>query len=59
MIGIFWVVNFKIRNYFVIFYYTESLPQVIYVLTYDRFLEYLSFEQFKLISRIVHSKQNF
>jgi hypothetical protein len=28
---IFWVVNFKTRNYFVIFYYTEGLPQVIYV----------------------------
>jgi hypothetical protein len=28
---IFWVVNFKTRNYFVIFYYTERLPQVIYV----------------------------
>jgi hypothetical protein len=37
MIGIFWAVNFKIRNYFVTFYYTESLPQVIYVLTYDRY----------------------
>jgi hypothetical protein len=23
MIGIFWVVNFKTRNYFVIFYYTD------------------------------------
>jgi hypothetical protein len=31
MIGIFWVVNFKTRNYFVIFYYTERLPKVIYV----------------------------
>jgi hypothetical protein len=28
---IFWVVNFKTRNYFVIFYYTERLLQVIYV----------------------------
>jgi hypothetical protein len=27
---IFWVVNFKIGNYFVIFYYTEN-AQVIYV----------------------------
>jgi hypothetical protein len=26
MIGIFWVVNFKTKNYFVIFYYTERLP---------------------------------
>jgi hypothetical protein len=25
MIGIFWVVNFKTWNYFVIFYYTERL----------------------------------
>jgi preprotein translocase subunit SecE len=31
MIGIFWVVNFKTRNYFVIFYYTERLSQVTYV----------------------------
>jgi hypothetical protein len=30
MIGNFWVVNFKTRNYFVIFYYTR-LAQVIYV----------------------------
>jgi hypothetical protein len=28
MIGIFWVVNFKTRNYFVIF--TERLPKVMY-----------------------------
>jgi hypothetical protein len=33
MTGIFWVVNFKTRNYFVIFYYTERLPQVIYRLS--------------------------
>jgi hypothetical protein len=31
MIAIFWVVNFKTRNYFVKFYYSEGLPQVIYV----------------------------
>jgi hypothetical protein len=31
IIGIFWVIYFKTRNYLVIFYYTERLPQVIYV----------------------------
>jgi hypothetical protein len=33
VIGIFWVVSFKTRNYFVIFYYTRRLPQIIYVHT--------------------------
>jgi hypothetical protein len=49
MICIFWLVNFKTRNYFVIFYYTEGLPQIIYVPTtalilfiHVGFLEYLS-----------------
>jgi preprotein translocase subunit SecE len=62
MIGIFWVVNFKTRNYFVIVYYTERLSQVIYVPTtalilfiHVRFLEYLSFKRFKLIDRITIS----
>jgi hypothetical protein len=31
VIAVFWVVNFKTRNYFIIIYYTERLPQVIYV----------------------------
>jgi hypothetical protein len=59
MIVFFWVENFKTRNYFVIFYYTERLPQVLYVSTTALilffvvgFLEYLSFKQFKLIGRI-------
>jgi Na+/melibiose symporter-like transporter len=57
---IFWVVNFKTQNYFVISkYYTERLPQVIYVPTsalilfiHVGLLEYLSFKQFKLIVKL-------
>jgi hypothetical protein len=51
MIGIFWVVNFKTRNYFVIFYYTERTTALI-LFIHVVFLEYLSFKQFKLIARI-------
>jgi hypothetical protein len=59
MIGVFWVVNFKTRYYFVIFYCTKCLPQVICVPTtalilfiHVGFLKYLSFKRFKLIFRI-------
>jgi hypothetical protein len=55
---IFWVVNFKTQNYFVI-----STTQNVYlrlsmydcsnfVFIHVRFLEYLSFKQFKLIVKI-------
>jgi hypothetical protein len=58
MIGIFWVVNVKTRNYFVIFYYTERYlsgylsTTALILFIYVGFLEYLSFKQFKLIVRI-------
>jgi hypothetical protein len=56
MIGIFWVVNFKTRNYFVIFYtdYTYvylrlSMTTALILFIHMGFLEYLSFKQFKLM----------
>jgi hypothetical protein len=57
MIGIFWVVNFKTRNYFVIFYYTDvylrlSMYDCSILFIHVGFLEYLSLKQFKLIVRI-------
>jgi hypothetical protein len=45
MIGIFWVVNFKTRNY------TERTTALI-LFIHVGFLEYLGFKQFKLIARI-------
>jgi hypothetical protein len=57
MIGIFWVVNFKTRNYFAIFYYTDvylrlSMYDCSILFIHVGFLEYLSLKQFKLIVRI-------
>jgi hypothetical protein len=57
MIGIFWVVNFKTRNYFAIFYYTDvylrlSMYDCSDFVHHVGFLEYLSIKQFKLIGKI-------
>jgi hypothetical protein len=57
MIGIFWVVNFKTRNYFVIFYHTTFTlgylyPTALILFIHVGFLEYLRFKQFKFIGRI-------
>jgi hypothetical protein len=40
---IFWMVNFKTRNYFVILYYTEGLLLVIYVPTIPDTESWLTF----------------
>jgi hypothetical protein len=57
IIGTFWVVNFKTRNYFVIFSYTDVnsgylCTTALILFIHVGFLEYLSFKQFKLIVRI-------
>jgi preprotein translocase subunit SecE len=54
---IFWSGKFQNSKLFCHFYYTERLPQVIYVhalilFIHVGFLEYLSFKQFKLIVKM-------
>jgi hypothetical protein len=56
MIGIFWVINFKTRNYFGIFY-TQNVYLRLSMYDCSNFVHLrLSFKQFKLIGRITISE---
>jgi hypothetical protein len=55
---IFWVVNFQTRNYFVIFYYTECLLQVIYVQWRAKKVTHRIQSEVRTMYWIVHAKRH-